>query len=73
MQFEISRAEVLHIGPIEMQVFGIHFLLLFDGIMLNLPIVYLFIQSNPQLHNTKKRMWFLKMHYMDNLNVTEKV
>ena len=58
-----------------MQVFVIHSLLLFDvSIMLNLPIVNLFLKSHPWLHDAKKRMRFLKMHYMYvyNLIVTEK-
>ena len=40
--------------------------------MLNLPIVNLFFKSHPWLHDAKKRMRFLKMHYVYNLIVTEK-
>ena len=48
-----------------MQVFGIHFS------TVHLPIV--FLKSNPCLHDAQKeRMQFLKIHYTDNLIVTEK-
>ena len=49
-------------------------LLLFDvSIMLNLPIVSLFFKSHPWLHDANKQIRFLKMHYVVDLIVTEKV
>ena len=38
-------------------------------IVLNLPIVGLFFKSHPWLHD---QIWFLKMHYVENLIVTER-
>ena len=56
-----------------MQFFASISLLLFDvPIMLNLPIVSLFLKSHPWLNNANKQIQFLKMHYVENLIVTEK-
>ena len=42
------------------------------SIVLNLPIVSLFFKSHPWLHDANKQIRFLKMHYVENLIVTEK-
>ena len=42
------------------------------SIVLNLPIVSLFLNSHSWLHDANKQIWFLKMHYVENLIVTEK-
>ena len=55
-----------------MQVLSSISLLLFDvSIMLNLPIGIYFVIT-PLVTRCKKRMQFLKMHYVYNLIVTEK-
>ena len=48
-------------------------LILFDvSIVQNLPIASLFFKSHPWLHDANKQIRFLKMHYVENLIVTEK-
>ena len=55
-----------------MVVIMVHFSTLFDvSIVLNLPIVNLFLKSHPWLHDANKQIRFLKMHYVEILIVTQ--